>query len=114
MLGQKLLYFPCRHHIFEIILSAVFARGEGSTTSPDIPVFKRFQREWKNIDTNIFETGIADQLILNAVHGSMHDILDFTKNQLPVSQVKYIIFCYILYKFISYILIPEIRRKKGL
>lgn len=114
MLGQKLLYFPCRHQIFDIILSAVFARGEGSTNSPDIPVFKRFQREWKNNDTNIFETGIENQLILNAVHGSRHDILDFNKNQLPVSQVIYIIFFYILYKFISYILIPEIRRKKGL
>lgn len=104
MLGQKLLYFPCRHHIFELILSAVFARGEGFTTSPDIPVFKRFQREWKNIDTNIFETGIEDQLILNAVHGSMQDILDFIKNQLSASQAKYIFFFFILYILYSHLI----------
>lgn len=50
-LNRNILFFACRHHIFEIVLQAVFVTSKLSAMSgPDIPLFKRFQNYWENID----------------------------------------------------------------
>lgn len=42
LLEKKLLYLPCRHHIFELILKDVFELKIPTTSGPDVPLFKRF------------------------------------------------------------------------
>jgi len=50
-LGRNVLFLACRHHIFEIILQAVFIEAKFAPSSgPDIPLFKRFVNSWKHIN----------------------------------------------------------------
>ena len=44
-LGRNILFLGCRHHIFEIVLNAVFNKLKVTPMSgPDIPLFKRFKK----------------------------------------------------------------------
>lgn len=43
-LGKQLLHLACRHHVFELVLEAVFSKCMGPSTGPDILLFKRFQK----------------------------------------------------------------------
>ncbi|GBN75213.1 hypothetical protein AVEN_37576-1 [Araneus ventricosus] len=46
-----MLFFSCRHHVYELVLKAVFeVKIKKVTTSPDIPLFKKIKDNWKNID----------------------------------------------------------------
>ncbi|GBN04125.1 hypothetical protein AVEN_232542-1 [Araneus ventricosus] len=48
---SEMLFFVCRHHVYELVLKAVFeVKIEQVTTSPDIPLFKKLKDNWKNID----------------------------------------------------------------
>jgi len=52
-LDRELLIFACRHHVYELVLKSVFeVKISQITTSPDIPLFKKFKENWKNVDTN--------------------------------------------------------------
>lgn len=53
--NRDILFFACRHHIFEIVLQAVFSHVKITVMSSlDIPLFKRFKNNWKNIDLGNF------------------------------------------------------------
>ncbi|KAK2577913.1 hypothetical protein KPH14_011858 [Odynerus spinipes] len=55
-LGRELLLFACRHHVYELVLKTVFeTKIKQITSSPDIPIFKKFRDNWKNIDSNDIE-----------------------------------------------------------
>ncbi|GBL85994.1 hypothetical protein AVEN_89056-1 [Araneus ventricosus] len=46
-----MLSFSCRHHVYDLVLKAVFeVKIKQVTTSPDIPLFKKLKVNWKNID----------------------------------------------------------------
>lgn len=47
-LERSLLYLPCRHHIFELVLKAVFEHKVSQTSAPVVLLFKRFQENWGN------------------------------------------------------------------
>lgn len=55
LLKKKLLHFPCRHHIHEIIISGIFLEKFGPSTGPNIPLFESFQKEWKDLNKKIFQ-----------------------------------------------------------
>src|SRR5215469_11876847 len=40
---RDLLYLPCRHHIFELVLRSCFESLMVTTFGPDMPLFKRFK-----------------------------------------------------------------------
>lgn len=49
-LSKKLLWLACRHHILEVICAEVFKKTfGGSTTGPDVLLFKRFKTFWPKI-----------------------------------------------------------------
>ena len=50
LLGRKVFYFACRHHIMERILCAVWQALFGETSSPDNPDFKHFKNHWIVLD----------------------------------------------------------------
>lgn len=51
MMCEDILFFACRHHIAEIILSTVFKNFMPSS-GLDIPLFKRFKEYCQKIETN--------------------------------------------------------------
>ena len=59
-LERNILYFGCRHHIFEIILAAVFSKADFTISGPDIPLFKRFQSSWSKINNKNFVPAVAN------------------------------------------------------
>jgi len=53
-LERELLIFACRHHVYELVLKSVFEiKISQVTTSPDIPLFKKFRENWINVDHNM-------------------------------------------------------------
>lgn len=50
MLEWEFLHLPCRHHILELTLAAVFFSSMGPSSGPEILIFKRFQKFWKDAD----------------------------------------------------------------
>lgn len=50
MLGRKLLWLACRHHMFEVLLSDVFKVCLGPSTGPDVLFFKRFRDKWSQLN----------------------------------------------------------------
>ncbi|GBP84362.1 hypothetical protein EVAR_99261_1 [Eumeta japonica] len=49
--NRDVLIFACRHHIYELVLKGVFeAKISQVPNNPDIPLFKKFRDNWKNID----------------------------------------------------------------
>lgn len=63
MVERDLLYLACRHHIYEVILKAVFDCKMGSTTAPHPDIFKKFQSAWSEVDLQKFQSGVEDERI---------------------------------------------------
>lgn len=59
-LKKDLLYMPCRHHILELLLKAIFTAKVSSSTEPEVPEFKKFKKEWNSLDTSEPKSGIED------------------------------------------------------
>ncbi|KAL4144007.1 hypothetical protein QTP88_006252 [Uroleucon formosanum] len=88
LLQPNILYVPCRHHIYEIVSRSVFDVKFGKTTSgPDVPIFKRFQQFWSNVNTKNFEPGIKNDYVEKLLHNVSEEIIDFSisylNNRLP-------------------------------
>ncbi|XP_076298485.1 uncharacterized protein LOC143217788 [Lasioglossum baleicum] len=63
VIGRYLLYLPCRHHMYEIVLRAVFEKKMSHSTGPNVPIFKRFQQAWPNINKLNFHCGVEDRFV---------------------------------------------------
>jgi hypothetical protein len=60
-LNRDLLWAACRHHVHEIILSDVFKKAYGQSSGPNIELFVRFQKQWKNIDNTCWIPATEDE-----------------------------------------------------
>ncbi|KAE9527867.1 hypothetical protein AGLY_012691 [Aphis glycines] len=68
------------HHIYELILRSVFEiKIPEVTSSPAIPLFKIFQKQWHKLDINKYNIGIEDQACDVALENVKEDILNFVK-----------------------------------
>jgi hypothetical protein len=77
-LEKDLLYLLCRHHIYELVLRSVFEEKFGSTSGPNIQLFKKFQDNWSKIDTVKFNPRIEnDDVSLILCHDVQQRVLDF-------------------------------------
>ncbi|XP_074101902.1 uncharacterized protein LOC141529299 [Cotesia typhae] len=63
-LSRKLLYLPCRHHIFEIVLRSAFEVYWPASSGPNVPIYQRFKKKWDEIDQSNFTAGICDKKVL--------------------------------------------------
>jgi len=81
-LEKKLFYFACRHHVMELIIGKVFNISlQISSSSPDVPLFKRFQGYWEFIDRDKFETGLIDDKIKDLLYDIKDEILKYAIKQ---------------------------------
>lgn len=81
--ARKRSYLLCHHHIYELILRGVFENKLPQvTTSPDIPLFKKFQKKWNNFNHNEYLTGIENIKCCLALEDVRNEILNFCRNSL--------------------------------
>lgn len=66
-LGKDILYLPCRHHIYEVVLRGVFKEKVSKSSGPNIPLFKKFQQAWPNINKTNFVPGVKDRVVKKAL-----------------------------------------------
>lgn len=59
LMEKNLLYFACRHHIFELVIGGIFTKLFGDTTAPSRSIFENFKRDWSLIDQTKFEVKFA-------------------------------------------------------
>jgi hypothetical protein len=89
ILEKNLLYFACRHHIYEIILRSVFEKKMGKTTGPTVLMFKKFQNAWPKINVHNFRSGIENEKVMRHLNqGDISRILDFVRNTLSEQQPR--------------------------
>jgi len=62
-LGRELLWFACRHHMYEVVLGGVFENQLGKTSAPHNLMFSRFQSQWQTINKSKFSTIDADKYL---------------------------------------------------
>lgn len=84
----NLLYLPCRHHIFEIVLASIFELLLPGTSGPDVQLFKRFRNKWNDIDKKKFKIGSTDENIPPELLDKVKDITDFAQNFLKVNHPR--------------------------
>lgn len=81
LLGKRLLWLACEHHVFEIMLRAAFEAKFGVSSAPTVPVFDRFQNEWNNIDKTKYQSGIADPIVKDALKNIADDLIRFSQEK---------------------------------
>ena len=81
-LRKKLFYFACCHHVMELIIGKVFHISMGiPSSSPEVPLFKRFQEYWGCIDKEKFEAGLKEDNIKILLQDIKDEILEFATRQ---------------------------------
>ena len=75
-IGRDILFLGCRHHIFEIILAAVFGTVAPSK-GPEITIFKDFKHFWPKINQNNFKTGVTDSRIKKIMGNEISKVLEY-------------------------------------
>ena len=92
LLQRDLLYLPCRHHIFEIILADCFEQNLPVMSGPNVPLFKRFHDSWNEIDKGKYKNGLEGKTIIPNLSHKIEDIGKFIEEyldqQLPRDDYK--------------------------
>lgn len=85
-LGQSLLHFACRHHVFEIVLQKVFMalKITSASSGPDIAMFKRFKEQWSSIDQSSYLTAAG----MTEIDSFGEQTLQFAMQNLKMSQPR--------------------------
>lgn len=87
-LGREMLIFACRHHVYELVLKSVFeAKISQVTSSPDIPLFKKFRENWKNVDAEKIEICREKLSCLNV--SKIDELLKFYQFELTKEIVRH-------------------------
>lgn len=107
MLNRSLLYFACRHHVYELIISKVFSVVFKEVFSgPDILLFKRFKNYWPKIKTDSYRSAMEEKKIAELFQPEEKtQIIDFIKNQIEYFKNKtrddYVEFLYLAALFLG-------------
>lgn len=88
LIDKDLLYFICRHHMYEIVLKCVFEIKFGISTGPDVPLFREFGCSWKSIDKTKYELGISDTFLKESLQDVREQILDFCAEYLKKDLIR--------------------------
>lgn len=108
-LKRKILFTPCRHHIFELILRDVFllkvpepkkkaksrskakakAKSNTKTSGPSVSIFDRFKEQWNDINRDNFKSGMEDRKVSQHINQMKADeIIEFCANELLTKQPR--------------------------
>lgn len=69
LMNRTLMYLPCRHHIYELVLKYVFLKKvlNSTTVGPRITIFHKFKNSWGTFDLNFYNYGITDRIVKKIV-----------------------------------------------
>ena len=81
ILQRDLLCLPCRHHIYELILSGAFDEKISQSSGPTISIFKKFQESWPKISKQKFIPGIKDEYVRQPIQDT-NEVLEFAMQTL--------------------------------
>jgi hypothetical protein len=81
-LEKDLLWYPCRHHVLEIMLEAVVSPALQASSGPDIPLFKKFKANWNNIDQTSYD------ILDNFSTVDKHEMIKFATRKLNEIQPR--------------------------
>jgi len=76
----------CRNHIAELVVGAAFELTSDASTSPEMLLYKRFRKHWKDIDQKNFKPASTHDLAL--VASAREDIINFARVHLEVKQPR--------------------------
>ena len=62
-LERDILFLPCRHHMFELVIKSVFEEFMPKSTGPNVALFKNFQKIWPEIDQTKYKTGLLNNKV---------------------------------------------------
>ena len=77
-LARNVLNLACRHHVYEVILKAVFTSCSGCTNGPDVLLFQRFQKHWSSINKSDYQTGLANVELKSFLEEKRDHLLEFS------------------------------------
>ncbi|GBM91155.1 hypothetical protein AVEN_26947-1 [Araneus ventricosus] len=85
---REVFFFACRHHVHELVLKAVFdVKIKQVTTSPDIPLFKKLNDNWKNIDLTKIQCYRETMELFRTVP-ELENLFDFYRAELKKIMVR--------------------------
>lgn len=88
-MGRKLMNLACRHHIYELVLRAVFELKFSKSSASEVPIFERFAKAWIGIDQNSYISGLHDEYIRSKITDAECDeIKNFCRQKLTESQSR--------------------------
>ncbi|GBO39713.1 hypothetical protein AVEN_110341-1 [Araneus ventricosus] len=83
-----MLFFSFRHCVYELVLKAVFeVKIKKVTTSSDIPIFKKFKDNWKNIDPTKIQC-YRETVELFRTVPELENLLNFYRSELKNVMVR--------------------------
>ncbi|XP_065080138.1 uncharacterized protein LOC135702986 [Ochlerotatus camptorhynchus] len=85
-LGRDLLWFACRHHIVELLMSFAWDTLFHSTGSSST-MFVRFQSAWPTLKLE-FEEKMTDKSIIHELGDEKYKLIGFIRDQLVNRQVR--------------------------
>ncbi|CAH1104862.1 unnamed protein product [Psylliodes chrysocephalus] len=77
ILEKKFLYFPCRHHVYELVLQKACQTCLSATSGSNVSTFERFRQTWKNIDQSNHITGLDNEIIRDKVMDKRDAVFPF-------------------------------------
>jgi len=72
----------------ELVIGAVFQVCLGATSSPEVPLFRRFQQFWEFVDQSKYESGMADDTVSRSVQDISDSTIQFANRYLAESQPR--------------------------
>ncbi|GBP68430.1 G-protein-signaling modulator 2 [Eumeta japonica] len=85
--NRVVLIFACRHHIYELVLKGVFeAKISQVTNNSDIPLFKKFRDNWKNIDPKKIQS--PSEMLSHLNVSENEKLLEFYRTELTKEIVR--------------------------
>lgn len=90
-IGRDLLPLACRHHVFELVVRAVFDLKMGTTKAPQVQIFNRFQAAWDQgqFDQKNFKSGLEDEFVRSKISDDVvKDVIKFCRSHLEKSQPR--------------------------
>lgn len=87
---RNVLYLPCRHHIYELVLREVFDTKFGKTSAPGVLIFDRFKDRWETIKTKAYTAGVENDEVAKWIPVAKQiEMRDFCKAQLNENQPRH-------------------------
>lgn len=95
-INKELIWFPCRHHVAELVLGSALKQYEEKSTSPEFKDFENFKKKWnqgsfnKTKYTQYFDGNSAANIMKKKIeeHFNIAESLAFLEAELEKKQIR--------------------------